>query len=63
MLAQLKKKSVTASSERIKRMNFTNSAAKNIFLFFALISIFTTIGIIISLLRDSIGFFKMVSLK
>ncbi|MCX7708921.1 MAG: phosphate ABC transporter permease subunit PstC, partial [Clostridia bacterium] len=46
-----------------KRMNFTNSAAKNIFLFFALISIFTTIGIIISLLRDSIGFFKMVSLK
>ncbi|MFZ5987076.1 MAG: phosphate ABC transporter permease subunit PstC [Bacillota bacterium] len=43
-------------------MNLSNSVAKNIFLFFALISIFTTIGIVLSLFINSSGFFAKVSL-
>ncbi len=63
MFAQLRRNNVSAGSHRIKRMNLSNSVAKNIFLFFALISIFTTIGIIVSLVKDSAGFFAHVSLK
>jgi len=46
----------------ISRMKLANSIAKNIFLFFAMISIFTTVGIILSLFVNSIGFFQKVTL-
>lgn len=51
------------SSSRIKRMKLSNSIAKNILFLFSIITILTTIGIIISLLRDSVGFFSEVSIK
>ncbi|MCX7921417.1 MAG: phosphate ABC transporter permease subunit PstC [Clostridia bacterium] len=44
-------------------MKLANVVARNIFLFFATISIFTTAGIIISLIVDSSGFFARVPLK
>lgn len=56
-------KAAAKVNERIKRMNMANTIAKNMFLFFAMISVLTTIGIIVSLVKDSAGFFKMVSLK
>lgn len=46
---------------RVRRMNLSNTIAKNIFLLFALISILTTIGIVISLVSNSSGFFAHVS--
>ncbi|NJD03847.1 MAG: phosphate ABC transporter permease subunit PstC [Ruminiclostridium sp.] len=49
-------------SERTSRMKLANTTAKNIFLFFALISVFTTIGIILSLFINSTGFFSKVSI-
>lgn len=49
-------------NKRIERTKLANTIAKNIFLFFALISIFTTIGIILSLFTNSTGFFSKVSL-
>ena len=49
-------------SERTARMKLANTTAKNIFLFFALISVFTTIGIILSLFINSTGFFSKVSI-
>ena len=48
--------------KRILRMNISNKIAKTIFLLFAIISIFTTIGIIVSLVKDSSGFFRSVSI-
>lgn len=51
----------TRVDERIARMKLANSIAKNIFLFFAMISIFTTIGIILSLFTNSTGFFEKVT--
>ncbi len=51
------------SRNRIKRMKLSNVIAKNILFMFAIITILTTIGIIISLLRDSVGFFSEISLK
>lgn len=48
---------------RIKRMKVSNIIARNILFLFAIITILTTLGIIISLLRDSIGFFSEVSIK
>lgn len=53
---------IIVKDERINRMNLSNTIAKNIFLFFALISIFTTIGIVLSLVINSSGFFAKVSL-
>lgn len=50
-------------SKRIKKMKLADSIAKNVFLFCAVISIFTTVGIIVSLIIDSSGFFARVSLK
>lgn len=47
---------------RVQRMKTADGIARNIFLFFATISVFTTIGIIFSLFINSIGFFKEVSL-
>jgi phosphate transport system permease protein len=47
---------------RIRRMNIIDSLAKNIFLFFAFLSVLTTMGIIISLVTNSWGFFKEVNL-
>ncbi len=52
-----------AANTRIKRMKLSNTIAKNIFFLFAIITILTTLGIIISLLRDSVGFFTEVSIK
>lgn len=51
------------SSNRIKRMKLSNSIAKNILFLFSIITILTTLGIIISLLKDSVGFFSEVSIK
>ena len=51
------------ANTRIKRMKLSNTIAKNIFFLFAIITILTTLGIIISLLRDSVGFFTEVSIK
>lgn len=51
------------NKNRIKRMNISNVVAKNILFLFAIITMLTTVGIIISLLRDSIGFFAEVSIK
>ncbi|MDF2523199.1 MAG: phosphate transporter, inner rane subunit PstC [Clostridiales bacterium] len=50
-------------SDRIKRMKLSDSIAKNIFLFCAVITLFTTIGIILSLAIDSVGFFSKVSIR
>lgn len=50
-------------SPRTARMKLSDTIAKNIFLFCAMISIFTTIGIVLSLIIDSSGFFQKVSLK
>lgn len=47
---------------RIKRMRVSNVIARNILFLFAIITILTTIGIIVSLLKDSIGFFSNVSI-
>ncbi|HEY5585462.1 MAG TPA: phosphate ABC transporter permease subunit PstC [Ruminiclostridium sp.] len=52
-----------ASIIRIKRMKFSNVIAKNILFLFAIITMLTTVGIIISLLKDSLGFFSEVSIK
>jgi phosphate transport system permease protein len=52
-----------ANNKRIKRMKISNIVAKNILFLFAIITILTTLGIIISLLKDSIGFFSVVSIK
>lgn len=51
------------NKNRIKRMKASNVIAKNILFLFALITILTTLGIIISLLKDSVGFFSEVSIK
>jgi len=51
------------NKNRIKRMKASNVIAKNILFLFAIITILTTLGIIISLLKDSIGFFSEVSIK
>jgi phosphate transport system permease protein len=63
MLVKIKPFRGSISSDRVVKMKLANSIAKNIFLFFTMISIFTTAGIILSLVMDSSGFFKMVSLK
>lgn len=60
MSKALKFSTTPESSERIRRMKLSNSIAQNIFLLFAVISIFTTVGIIISLIKDSSGFFTRV---
>lgn len=57
---QIKK---VANRKRIKRMKVSNVIAKNILFLFASITILTTIGIIISLLKDSVGFFSEVSIR
>jgi phosphate transport system permease protein len=49
-------------NSRIQRMKIADSVAKSIFLFFASLSILTTIGIIFSLIVNSLGFFKEVTL-
>lgn len=51
-----------AVNSRIKRMRISNTIARNILFLFAIITILTTIGIIASLLKDSIGFFSNVSI-
>lgn len=51
------------NKNRIKRMKASNVIAKNILFLFALITILTTLGIIISLLKDSVGFFSEISIK
>ncbi len=51
-----------AVNNRIKRMRISNIIARNILFLFAIITILTTIGIIVSLLKDSIGFFSNVSI-
>jgi len=50
-------------SPRTARMKLSDTIAKNIFLFCAMISVFATIGIVLSLVIDSSGFFGKVSLK
>lgn len=50
------------SYSRIQRMTLSNTIAKNILFLFATITILTTLGIIISLLKDSLGFFSEVSI-
>jgi phosphate transport system permease protein len=52
-------KTIIASS-RARKMKLSNNIAKNIFLFFAMISIFTTVGIILTLVINSKGFFSGV---
>lgn len=52
-----------ANKSRIKRMKISNVVAKNILFLFAIITMLTTVGIIISLLKDSIGFFTEISIK
>ncbi len=51
-----------AVNNRIKRMRASNVIARSILFLFAIITILTTIGIIVSLLKDSIGFFSKVSI-
>ncbi len=51
-----------AVNNRIKRMRASNVIARSILFLFAIITILTTIGIIVSLLKDSIGFFSNVSI-
>ncbi len=51
-----------ANKSRIKRMKLSNIIAKNILFLFAIITILTTVGIIISLLKDSVGFFSEISI-
>lgn len=51
-----------AVNSRIKRMRISNVIARNILFLFAIITILTTVGIIVSLLKDSIGFFSKVSI-
>lgn len=51
-----------AVNNRIKRTRISNIIARNILFLFAIITILTTIGIIVSLLKDSIGFFSNVSI-
>ncbi len=60
MQSVVKKNIVT--KKRIQRMKTSNIIAKNILFLFAIITILTTIGIIISLVKDSIGFFSEVPL-
>lgn len=48
-------------TKRISRMKLSDTIARSIFLFFAIISIFTTIGIVLSLIINSSGFFSKVS--
>lgn len=52
-----------AANIRIKRMKLSNTIARNVLFLFAIITILTTLGIIISLLRDSVGFFAEISIK
>lgn len=54
------KKQLNITSQRIKRMKLSDTIAKNIFLFCAVISILTTVGIIFSLVKDSVDFFANV---
>lgn len=49
-------------SKRIKMMKASNIIARNILFLFAIITILTTVGIIFSLLKDSVGFFEEVSI-
>ncbi len=56
-------KDIKTVNTRIKRMKLSNTVAKNIFFLFAIITILTTLGIIISLLRDSMGFFTEIPIK
>lgn len=58
-----KEKNELILSPRTARMKLSDTFARNILLFCAMISIFTTIGIILTLVIDSSGFFKNVSLK
>lgn len=51
------------NKNRIKRMKVSNIIARNIFFLFAIITILTTLGIVISLLKDSLGFFSEISIK
>ncbi len=51
------------ANRRIKRMKISNVVARNIFFLFAIITILTTLGIIFSLLRDSVGFFAEIPIK
>ncbi|WP_024831433.1 phosphate ABC transporter permease subunit PstC [Ruminiclostridium josui] len=51
-----------AVNNRIKRMRASNVIARSILFLFAIVTILTTIGIIVSLLKDSIGFFSNVSI-
>lgn len=48
-------------SDRTKKLGFLEAIFKRILLFCAAISIFTSAGIVLSLLINSIGFFKQVS--
>lgn len=50
-------------NSRIKRMKISNVVARNLFFLFAIITILTTLGIVISLLRDSLGFFAEIPIK
>lgn len=51
-----------AVNNRIKRMRASNVIARSTLFLFAIVTILTTIGIIVSLLKDSIGFFSNVSI-
>lgn len=62
MLIMIKNIFVKKFSEHTSRMKLANIIARDIFMFFALISVFTTIGIIVSLVLNSSGFFSNVSL-
>jgi phosphate transport system permease protein len=52
----------TSDNKRIDRMNLRDNIAKNTFMFFATISILITFGIVISLVVNSAGFFREVSI-
>lgn len=56
-------KGAQMANGRIKRMKISNVIARNIFFLFAIITILTTVGIIFSLLRESIGFFSEIPIK
>lgn len=49
-------------SKRVYAMKLSNNIARSIFLFFALISILTTVGIIFTLVSNSKGFFERVTI-
>jgi phosphate transport system permease protein len=62
ILDRTKVNKTTTVSSRARKMKLSNTIAKNVFLFFAMISIFTTVGIILTLVINSKGFFSDVSL-